>query len=252
MNYFFSLTNNHLKSEITIPKFQNRGNYNKKLKIFSLKILNNNWIASKPVFNSDENFYYIKKDFNSKNEIFAMSEEDIENTKYNSLNFKNNFFSTSPAFRANLRVINSAGGFSSYQSEYPSGMTQRKGNILSQISSLLDPDNDKNILIFKNIYFEPIVKSFRVFIVDIENKEVVIENSFYTNSLNFWEIDKNFIKPSNFFFSEGYLGIPIYFSEKKNNISLEHTHPLQSYIMTPNMQKIIQGLKKNVQTFIKR
>ena len=248
MNYFFSINNNNLKSKLTIPKFQNRGKYNKNLKLYSLKIKENNWIISEPTSHQDENFYYINNDFKSENEIYMLAEKKIKNSKYDFIEFNNNFLLTKPAFRCNLRVTNLAGGFSSYQSEYPAAMINKKGNIVSQVSSLLDPENEKNILIFKNIYFEPIIKSFKTYIVDIETKTIVSENEFFTNSLNFWELDKKMIKPSNFFFSEGYLGIPVYYSEKNKNVSLEHTHPLQTYILTQNMISIVKDFKNNVQT----
>ena len=196
MNYFFSINNNNLKSKLTIPKFQNRGLYNKNLKLYSLKIKENNWIISEPTSDQDENFYYINNDFKSENEIYMLAEKKIENSKYDLIEFSNNFLLTNPAFRCNLRVTNLAGGFSSYQSEYPAAMINKKGNIVSQVSSLLDPENEKNILIFKNIYFQPIIKSFKAYIVDIEAKTIVSEKEFFTNSLNFWELDKKMIKPS--------------------------------------------------------
>ena len=59
------------------------------------------------------------------------------------------------------------------------------------------------------------------------------------------EIEKNLINPNNFFFSNGFLGIPVYYIENNGGISLEHTHPLQTYIMSQDRNKIIKGLKEN-------
>ena len=60
------------------------------------------------------------------------------------------------------------------------------------------------------------------------------------------------IKPNNFFLSDGFLGIPVYYIEKNDNISLEHTHPLQTYIMSENKYKIIKQLKENAKKIINR
>ena len=53
-----------------------------------------------------------------------------------------------------------------------------------------------------------------------------------------------------FFYTKDYLGIPIYFNEKNKMISLEHTHPLQTYILTQNKYKIIKKLKENAEKII--
>ena len=59
----------------------------------------------------------------------------------------NNFTDTDPAFRANLKIYNFKGGFSSYQSDYPYEMIVKKGNILSGLRFLTNKDS-KNIIFF--------------------------------------------------------------------------------------------------------
>jgi hypothetical protein len=117
---------------------------------------------------------------------------------------------------------------------------------------LLNREATKNLIIFKNIYKEPISTNFKVYIIDIEKEKVVLEKNFYTNKLNFLEIDKELLNKNNFLFSDNYLGIPIYLSEKDKNLSLEHTHPLQTYIMTQNKHEIIKNLKDNAKKIITR
>ena len=46
-----------------------------------------------------------------------------------------------------------------YQSEYPFEMTNKKGSILSIISSVINEENS-NIIAFKQIYYLPIKKPY--------------------------------------------------------------------------------------------
>jgi len=131
-------------------------------------------------------------------------------------------------------------------------MVKNRGNILSQVSSLSNISSNENFLFFKNIYTQPIYKSFQVYIIDILNERILFEKEFYTNKLNYLEIEKNLINPNNFFFSNGFLGIPVYYMENNGGISLEHTHPLQTYIMSQDRNKIIKGLKENAKKIISR
>jgi hypothetical protein len=251
MNYFFTITSNFLSCKLTVPKFQNRGLHNKSLKIFSIKISNSKFLAQQENCYQDENFFYINKSTNQDNSIYFLSNEDLNNKYLETLNLKNDFLSTLPAYRCNLRIQNLSGSFSSYQSEYPGRMVDKKGSILSQVSSLFNDDKDsKNILIFPNIYFEPKKIPFKVYILDIVEKKILLEKEFYTNTLNFWDINSEYINENNFFYTSGYLGIPIYYNEKDKMISLEHTHPLQTYILSENKYKIIKELKENVQRIV--
>jgi hypothetical protein len=251
MNYFFSIANDFLSCRLTVPKFQNRGVFNSKQKVFSLKILEKKWLTKLENCFQDENFYYIDIESKKDNSIFFLSNEDLNDKYFETLDFKNDFLSTLPAYRCNLRVQNLFGGFSSYQSEYPARMVDKKGSILSQVSSLLSSQKDtKNILIFQNIYFEPKKIPFKVYILDLLEKKILLTKDFYTNTLNFWDIDPQYVKENNFFYTKDYLGIPIYFNEKNKMISLEHTHPLQTYILTQNRYKIIKKLKENAEKII--
>ena len=95
----------------------------------------------------------------------SMNNEDISNREiyfladnkiYNEFDEKklrnfNSFTDTKPAFRANFKIYINQGGFSSYQSEYPYSMITKKGTIISSISSLANPDADKNYILIRNI-----------------------------------------------------------------------------------------------------
>ena len=252
MNYFFTISNSNYKCNLTIPRFQNRGSIDHKQELFSANIYKDEWIIKKEKVANDNFFYFIEKEYIEDEAIYFLSEQDLHNTKLSALDLNNNFLLTDPAFRANLRIENKAGGFSSYQSEYPSSMVKNRGNILSQVSSLSNISSNENFLFFKNIYTQPIYKSFQVYIIDILNERILFEKEFYTNKLNYLEIEKNLINPNNFFFSNGFLGIPVYYIENNGGISLEHTHPLQTYIMSQDRLKIIKGLKENAKKIVSR
>ncbi len=250
MNFFFSISNQFLKCNLTIPRFQNRGQLDHSQELFSANIHNEKWIITRENVKKDNFFYFIEKDYTEDNKIYFLSNKNLDNSILSKLELYNNFLVTDPAFRSNLRIQNKAGGFSSYQSEYPSGMVKNKGNILSQVSSLSNISSKKNYIFFKNIFIEPVYKTFQVYIINILTKKVLFEKNFFTNKLNYLELDKKLISPNNFFLSNGYLGIPIYYNENNDNISLEHTHPLQTYIMSENKNKIIKELKENAKKII--
>lgn len=246
MNFFFTISDDLLSCKLTIPRFQNRGIFDYNQILYSASIFNNAWVVKKIISNENNSFYTVKKSagFIQSDPIFFLYDKDhIDSAALKQLNFSNNFTKTDPAFRANLRVQNKLGGFSSYQSEYPLSMIKKNGSIISQISSLANKKADKNFLYFRNIYFKPVVKPFKVYILDIIKRKILYTQIFYTNTLNKMEIEKKVISPSNFFFSDDYLGIPVYYSENNAHISLEHTHPPHSYILSQNKYEIVSNLK---------
>ena len=158
----------------------------------------------------------------------------------------NNFTETSPAYRANLKIILRNGGFSSYQSEYPYSMITKKGSILSSIHSLANVDADSNYVFVKNIYEKPIQKKFTAFLVNIKTKKIEEKFDIKTNFTNSLKLNKNLIKPEIFLFTKNFLGIPIYASVKNKHVSFEHTHPPHEYILSNNKFNIIRNLKEEV------
>ena len=130
------------------------------------------------------------------------------------MNF-NNFTSTSPVeYRSNLKVYMPNGGFSSYQSDYPFSMINKRGSILSPISNLLDKSSDKNIILIKNIFEQPIHKKFNLFFVDLIKKKILQKNEILTNFTNEVVVDSNLIEPNIYIYTDKYLGIPIYLNIK--------------------------------------
>ena len=253
MNFFYGINNNLFKSEVQIPLFQNSNFKKSNLKLFKSYPENNKWIlqeiSNKKIIK--DSFYILKNEDISSNEIFFLADETIFN-KFDHKKLKNfnNFTDTSPAFRANFKIYLNQGGFSSYQSEYPYSMITKKGTILSSISSLANSDADKNYILIKNIFEEPIEENFKAYLVNFKTKSVEEQFEIRTNYTNCIEINKKLIKPEIFLTTKNYLGIPMYVSVKNNFLSFEHTHPPHEYILSENKFIKISNLKKEINEII--
>ena len=254
MNIFFGITNNELKYRLTVPKFQNNSNPVKFFKLFSIKTNNNKWIINKVNCNQDNFFYYVDCDNIEHNSFFFLAQDD-EINQFKKSNFEkilnlNEFTNTIPAFRSNLRIYNSFGGFSSYQSEYPYEMTLKNGSIITPLNTLSNINADYNKVFITNIFHKPIKEKFKIYFIDINLKKILYNKEIYTNSLNEIEINKDFINPNVFLFTDKYLGVPVFVSCKNNHLSCEHTHPPHEYIISGDKYKKISELKKEMNEII--
>ena len=255
MNYFFGIKNSFLNSKLTIPRFQNSNPTKKEYILFQLEIINQSWkISNLSNIDLNSDFYKIGSSLIGNGNIFCLATKaeilELEKNNYSKLVNFNNFTDTIPKYRANLQVSIEGGGFSSYQSEYPFSMVTKKGSILSALSSLCNKNADQNIIFFKNIYELPIQEEFCVFFVNIKTMKVLKKEVVSTNFLNEIIVEKEFIKPEVFLFTDKYIGIPIYCSIKNKHISLEHTHPPHAYILSEDKFRIINELKKEFSEII--
>ncbi len=252
MNYFFGIKNNNIHSEIQIPCFQNRTRKSIELSLFEGSINDGIWRfeeLKKCKVNSD--FFIVQNEIIDNQKIFFICQPN-EVSKLEKKELKNfsKFTDTTPAFRSNLKIYLNNGGFSSYQSEYPYNMINNKGNILSPLSILLNKNADKNFLFLRNIYIKPIHEEFNLFFLDIHKKKIEEKIKIKTNYSNLIEINKNLIKPEIYIFTENFLGIPMYISQKESHLSFEHTHPPHEYILSNNKFKIIKELKNQINEII--
>ena len=255
MNYFFGIKNSFLNSKLTIPRFQNSNPTKKEYMLFQLEIINQSWKISN-LNNIDliSDFYKIGSSLIGNGNIFCLATKaeilELEKNNYSKLVNFNNFTDTIPDYRANLQVSIEGGGFSSYQSDYPFSMVTKKGSILSALSSLCNKNADQNIIFFKNIYELPIQEEFCVFFVNIKTMKVLKKEVVSTNFLNEIIVEKEFIKPEVFLFTDKYIGIPIFCSIQDKHISFEHTHPPHQYIMSEDKFKLVSELKKEFSEII--
>ena len=252
MNYFYGINNEIFKSELQIPLFQNKSNLPSKQKLFKCFPKNNKWILKDlSNFKINEYFYSIKnEDIFNDDVFFLCDEKKINNFNDQKLLNLDTFTDTFPAFRANLKIYINEGGFSSYQSEYPFSMVTKEGTILSSISSLGNQDADKNYLLIKNIFQEPIKKKFNAYLINHFTKKIEEKYELTTNSINCIELNNKLLKPEIFFVTQKYLGVPMYASIKNKFLSFEHTHPPHQYLLGNNKFIKVNNLKKEINEII--
>ena len=252
MNFFYGINNDLFKSEVQIPLFRNRDLKKTNLKLFKSYPKNNKWILQEISSKKIKDYFYILKNEDiCSNEIFFLADETIFNEfDDNKLKNFNHFTDTSPAFRANFKIYLNKGGFSSYQSEYPYSLITKKGTILSSISSIANSDADKNYVLIKNIFEEPIEENFTAYLVNYKTKSIEEKFEIKTNYTNCFEINNKLIKPEIFLTTDKYLGIPMYVSVKNQFLSFEHTHPPHEYILSENKFIKVTNLKKEINEII--
>jgi hypothetical protein len=252
MNYFFGIKSSEFSSELQIPIFSNRKEKPESLLLYKSYVVNYKWkieeVKNKKI---NKDFYFLSEECINNTDIFFLAKEsDLRNYDNSHLKNFNRFTDTTPAFRANLKIIFKNGGFSSYQSEYPYSMVEKGGTLLSSVSSIANIDADKNYIFIKNILSQPIFKDFNAYLVDINRKSVEEKFILKTNNTNIFELKKCFIKPEIFLVTEKYIGVPMYVSVHNKHISFEHTHPPHEYILSNNKFKKISDLKKEINEII--
>ena len=252
MNYFFSIKNEQLDCSLIIPKFKNNKEIDRKYILFSSQIKNNRWFIKEAECANNENFYFLKNQDLDNHKIFflATKEEVGENKMYFKLQNFNSYSDTMPDFRSNMKIEIKNKGFSSYQADYPYNLSQKTGNILSPVSTLLNKEADKNIIFFKNIYFKPVKEKFFIYFIDLKKKKFLHKEKVYTNQTNQIIVDPELIHSENYIFSDGYLGVPIFVCIKNNHLSMEHTHPPHLYIWGNDKFLTIEKIKKEIDEII--
>ena len=223
--------------------------------VFQLQISNKKWkIKNLRDIEMNRDFYEIDSSLIDNGSIFCLATKkeitELEKNNYSKLINLNNYTDTSPEFRANLQISILGGGFSSYQSDYPFQMVTKKGSILSPLSNLCNRGADENIIFLKNIYELPIQDEFGVFFVNLKTKKVLKKMVGVTNFLNEIIVEKEFIQPEVFLFTDKYIGIPIFCSIKNKHISLEHSSPAHEDIISKDKFRIINELKKELREII--
>ena len=254
MNFFFGFKNNNFYSELTIPKFQNSGKRIKDPVLFSAEPVNNSWKIEKVENRENDEFYFIRKEDIDSTRIFFIGtkndEKELIKNKNLELKNLNNFTDTTPEFRANLKIKNNQDGYSSYQSDYPYEMTKINGSITASLFPLTNKNADKNYVILRNIFFKPKKEDFEIFIINKKEKKILSKKFIKTNYTSLIELENKYLDEDCYLFSKNYVGIPIFLTSKKNHLSLEHTLPLTSYILSSNKYKLVSDIKKELNEIV--
>ena len=251
MNFFFSIQNTALKCELTIPKFRNKIKKSINHDLFSVKINKNSWELKNEACQEDQNFFIIDNKKLSDDKIFFLAtKHQIENFDTNELKDLNDYTNTDPEYRSNLKIYNSIGGFSSYQSEYPFGMIKKMGSIVSPVFNLLNKKAEKNYIFLKNIFYKPVNEIFFVYLIDIIAKKILLKKKIFTNKTNQILIPNELIRNSVYIFTDKFTSIPIYVSILDGHISMEHTHPPHLYLWGKDKFNLIKQFKDKIREII--
>ena len=252
MNFFFGIKSKLFKSELQIPTFKNYQEKKSKILLFKAFIKQGKWLIEEMKENKiNDHFYLLKNKDISNDEIYFLAQNsDLKNINNQKLKKFNNFTETTPDYRSNLKIFIKDGGFSSYQSEFPFRMVCKTGSVLTPINSLLNKDADNNYILFRNIYEYPIQENFNCYLIDYKSKKILDKFIVKTNFTNILEVKKEYISTNIFFFSEKYLGVPVFISVKNKFISFEHSQPLHEYILGMEKFEKVEILKKKFNEII--
>lgn len=250
MNYFFLCSTDGLSSTLHIPKFQNNGRVAPDMKLFSAKVISGKWDVELVSCDEDQNFFYVNADEQNIHAIYflaTINEVGDEHIRCDTLIDYNNFTKTVPDYRANLSVCNKLGGFSSYQSEYPYGMVNKRGSIISSVGNLTNVHAKRNLVFLKNIYAVPSEINYFAYLVCKQTNSIKKRFVMQTNRLNVINLVDEDCNPNHYLVSDGYLGIPIYLSENASgHLSFEHTHPPHSNAFGPQSIPSVKRLKNEL------
>ena len=248
MNYFFSTSTKNISSKLTIPKFQNSGNKNNRLRLYKAEIFDNRWKISSPNdCRETDNFYHLENLDNKS--IFGFgTDEGIKKIRdQNQLCNIEDFTNTIPAFRANLLIKNKAGGFSSYQSEYPHKMILVQGSLYSDCGLLSNPNGSTIGVFIRNIYFLPTNETREIFLYSNSKKRVLQKFQVKLNQTTFIDLTNWKESLSHcYLYANRFLGIPIYMVQYNDgSLSFEHTHPPHESLLGEDRYKRVRILKGN-------
>lgn len=240
-------SNQFINSKLTIPKFQNSGKIDSNLCLFQADIVNEKWHLGQANCVEDEYFWVVQCNSHNKDSIyFLATNAQVEIVKtHNTLSDLNKFTDTSPDFRANLQIINSAGATSSYQSEFPFRMTEKLGNLYSDCGMLTTNNAEKVGVFLRNIHKNPIQQETLLYLYDNKNDILLETFKIYLNRTCYIDLT-SFRKSLStcFIYANNYLGIPVYLVEySSGGLSFEHTHPPHESIQGENRYLLVNHLK---------
>ena len=224
------------------------GKKNNRLRLYKAEIIDNRWNVSSPNdLRETDNFYHLEN-LNNKSIFGFGTDKGIQEIKdKNKLCNIENFTDTIPDFRANLLIKNKAGGFSSYQSEYPYKMVVAQGSLYSDCG-LLSNSNGSTIGVFiRNIYFLPTNETKEIYLYSNEKNRILQKFKVKLNQTTFidltsWKEDLSYC----YLYANQFLGIPIYMVEYNDgSLSFEHTHPPHESLLGEDKYKRVRMLKGN-------
>jgi hypothetical protein len=247
MNFFFSTCTKNISSKLTIPKFQNSGNKNDGLQLYQAEIEGNCWNVYSPKGCVETDYFYYLENVDNYSIFFFGNDDGIKEIKeQNALRNIENFTDTSPDFRSNLLIKNKAGGFSSYQSEYPFRMVKAHGSLYSDCGLLTAPFGSTVGVFVRNIHCLPINEVKDIFLYSNATKSVLKKYQVKLNQTTFIDLSEWKEELSHcYLYADDFLGIPIYMVEYSDgSLSFEHTHPPHESLLGGDRFERVGALKR--------
>ena len=247
MNFFFSTCTNKLSCKLTIPKFRNSGNRNANLQLYKAEVLGNRWDVHPLKDHKETDYFYYLENLDNHSIFFFGSDEGVQEIKdKNTLCNIENFTDTSPDYRSNLLIKNKAGGFSSYQSEYPFRMVKALGSLYSDCGLLTAPNGTSVGVFIRNIHLFPTHEVRDIYLYSNVKKKVLKKYQVKLNYTTFidltdWKEELSYC----YLYAENFLGVPMYVVEYRDgSLSFEHTHPPHSSLLGDDRHKRVGMLKR--------
>lgn len=250
MNFFFLTVNEKYSATLAIPKFQNSGRVDIRLKLYQANIVAGRWRVSEP--NNcvqDKRFWHLQYSGPSNDTIFFLSNEreaSVIEEKNQLINI-DKFTDTDPSFRANLMIENRFGGFSSYQAEYPFRMVEKLGSLYSECG-LLTSDAGCAIGVFiRNVHLRPIIEERDLWLFSSAKNKVLQTYKVKLNTTTYIDLTKHKKELNScFLFAQDFSGVPSWVVEYDDgSLSFEHTHPPHESILGSNRFALVSKLREN-------
>lgn len=256
MNYYFFLnTESSLQSSLEIFNTPPISRFYKKklvpLYVYAFFSNGNSWDYSfidivQPYKNLIVSKNDLPREFWSQSVFLSLHHEKKFNSKSLNLYYP---MDSIPEWRCNLK-ISSPFTSCSYQSEYPRSISKKSISVVSCSSMIQLKKDFKTTFFLVNLNEDPKIKKFPIEIIN-KNKKILYEGWFYTNTINSinLEIIKDKLSDKDdviIFITKNEGGIPLYFSSNQNYemMSLEHTHPPNSFFLFGNTMKFPKNKKK--------
>ena len=251
LNFFFFTCAPGIQAQMTIAKFQNCGRrVPTDIQLYGVTPRDGKWHVYPAGAQENEHFWALTAtDENLHDVFFLATEAELEEHDLfaDGLCSLNDVTDTAPDYRANLIVSNEKGGFSSYQSEFPSKMLGRRGDLLTPIYTLSNPQAARNIIFIRSVFDQPITEPYKAHVVDKATARVEAEFDLACNRTNVVELPAALVRPGTYLYAKGFLGVPIYLSESADgHLSFEHTHPPHSSVGGPRKFALVRDYKNAV------
>ena len=215
--------------------------------MYTAEIVDDSWSVYSPKNLIETDHFYYLENLDNFAIFFLGNDRGIQDIKdQNKLCNIEKFTDTSPDFRSNLFIENKAGGFSSYQSEYPFRMAKAQGSLYSDCGLLTNPVGSRIGVFIRNINYLPTNVSKNIFLFCKATQSVLKTYQVKLNQTTYIDLSEwKKELPHCYLYASDFLGVPIYLVEYSDgSLSFEHTHPPHESLLGGDRFERVGELKK--------